>query len=251
MMKVIFAGPSIAGLSPEDMRGLCVRPPAKCGDIYEAAQDGATLIGLIDGLFETCRSPWHKEILHALANGLEVLGASSIGAIRAAELRPFGMIGIGVVTRLFARGTLTRDDEVALLHGPAETGYLPLTEALVNMRVTLRRATRSGLISRDEERSLLHVAQSMFYKDRTYESLLASIGGCLSQHSLDLLTGWLPSNKVDAKRDDAVRLIQVVRRSSRLKKRRSNPSFVPTLFWREFISAGPHAPFPLEQATSR
>ena len=41
-------------------------------------------------------------------------------------------------TRIFATAVLEDDDEVAVLHGPEELGYPPLTEAMVNIRATLR-----------------------------------------------------------------------------------------------------------------
>ncbi|MFI0217575.1 TfuA-like protein [Streptomyces lydicus] len=41
---------------------------------------------------------------------------------------------------------LTTDDEVALLHGPADERYRPLSEALVNIRATLRLCIQDGLL---------------------------------------------------------------------------------------------------------
>ena len=50
-----------------------------------------------DGVFHTERSIWHRELLEAVACGIHVIGASSMGALRAAELEPFfnsGAIGL-------------------------------------------------------------------------------------------------------------------------------------------------------------
>ena len=68
---------------------------------------------------------WHKEILWAMAQGIHVFGAASIGALRAAELDAFGMRGIGRIYEAFRDGVLEDDDEVAVLHGPEELGYPP------------------------------------------------------------------------------------------------------------------------------
>ncbi len=54
---------------------------------------------LIDGYFHQVPSVQHKEILYALHQGLAVFGCSSMGALRAAELADFGMVGIGRVFR--------------------------------------------------------------------------------------------------------------------------------------------------------
>jgi hypothetical protein len=63
-----------------------------------------------------------------------VFGAAGIGALRAAELDAVGMRGIGKIFEGYRDGILRDDDEVAVLHGPEELGYPPLTEALVNIR---------------------------------------------------------------------------------------------------------------------
>ena len=52
------------------------------------------------------------------------MGASSMGALRAAELSQFGMVGIGEVYQAFKLGRLEDDDEVAIVHGP-EGSRLP------------------------------------------------------------------------------------------------------------------------------
>ncbi|MFJ6602116.1 TfuA-like protein [Streptomyces lydicus] len=41
---------------------------------------------------------------------------------------------------------LTADDEVPLLHGPADERYRPLSEALVNIRAALRLRIQDGLL---------------------------------------------------------------------------------------------------------
>ena len=91
MTAVMFAGPSLWDMRGKIPEGITVLPPAQCGDLLAAWRNGATRIGLVDGLFGTCRSVWHKEILAVLAAGVPVLGAASLGALRAAECAPFGM----------------------------------------------------------------------------------------------------------------------------------------------------------------
>ena len=80
---------------------------------------------LIDGLFDASPAVRHKELLQLMARGVPVIGAASMGALRAAELAPFGMIGVGRIFTAYAAGALVGDDEVALLHGPEELGWTP------------------------------------------------------------------------------------------------------------------------------
>ena len=117
-------------------------PPAGVGDIARAVRRGPRAIALIDGMFERVLPVWHKEILWAMARGVHVFGAASMGALRAAELHAFGMQGVGRIFEAYRYGELEADDEVAVLHGPADLGFVAVTEALVNVRATLRRARR-------------------------------------------------------------------------------------------------------------
>jgi hypothetical protein len=130
MKAMVFVGPT---LRPEELPGspdLVVLPPVAQGDLYRAAQRRPRAIGIIDGYFDGVLSVWHKEILWAMADGIHVFGSASMGALRAAELHAFGMQGVGQVFSAYCAGTLPPydgrfedDDEVAVIHGPAETGY--------------------------------------------------------------------------------------------------------------------------------
>ena len=150
MTAIVFAGPSLAGADAAMPMDFVLAPPARQGDVYRAAQMRPAAIGIIDGYFEGVPSVWHKEILWALSRGIPVYGSASIGALRAAEMQSCGMIGVGEIFSAYHDGVLEADDEVALLHGPAEAGFLGLTEPLVNVRATCRAAIADGAVA-DEE----------------------------------------------------------------------------------------------------
>jgi hypothetical protein len=212
MRAVIFAGPSLPPHARPD-RGLDIdwRPPVRQGELYRAALDRPAVIGVIDGYFEVTPTVWHKEILWAMAQGIHVFGSASIGALRAAELDTFGMKGIGQIYEDFRDGVLEDDDEVAVLHGPEELGYPPLTEAMVNIRATLAAATRDGIVSRGAAMNLTAIAKQLFYKDRTYEAMLQSaVEFGINADELTRLTGWLPQGRVDQKRSDAEVMLDAI-----------------------------------------
>ena len=119
----VFTGPSLAAEAVARHAGLICLPPARQGDILRVARQQPVVIGLIDGVFDGSTAPWHKEILWALQQGIHVFGAASMGALRAAELHPFGMRGVGRIFEAYRDGLLEDDDEVAVLHGPAEMGH--------------------------------------------------------------------------------------------------------------------------------
>ena len=62
-------------------------------------------VGIIDGYFQQVPSVWHKEILWAMAQGVHVFGSASMGALRAAELAPFGMRGVGLIFEAYRDGS--------------------------------------------------------------------------------------------------------------------------------------------------
>lgn len=173
MRPVVFAGPSLHGVQRSETTKVDLRPPANCGDVLRAVAEGRTIIGLIDGGFEQGPAVWHKEILEAIALGCTVYGASSMGALRAAELRNYGMIGIGQVFDDYASGRRTSDADVAVIYGPGELGYPPLNLSLVEMEdVIAGLMIADGFDSMTAEQ-LMQTGRSMFFKERTWDGLLS------------------------------------------------------------------------------
>jgi len=208
-MKVLFAGPSLYGTEwvaerEHEVEGVLCRPPAAQGDITRAVLEGATVIGLIDGRYEDVAAVWHKEILFALESDVRVYGAASMGALRAAECAPFGMIGIGAVFARYASGELADDAAVAQIHAPTELGSVPLTEALVNVEASIARFLELRAISGDEALALCHAARRLFFKKRTWKEILsrADLGSARCQRLGELIRRC----KVDVKREDALAL---------------------------------------------
>jgi hypothetical protein len=211
MRAAIFAGPSL----PPNLRpanpAIEWHPPVRQGELYRAALTRPAVIGVVDGYFEVTPTVWHKEILWAMAQGIHVFGAASIGALRAAELDRFGMRGIGRIYRDFRGGVLEDDDEVAMLHGPEEIGYPPVTEAMVNIRATLAGAARDGVVATAIAAELTAIAKSLFYKERTYRAMLdAARAPGLDTAGLVRLEEWLPAGRVDQKRLDTLAMLDAI-----------------------------------------
>ena len=147
MSVCIFVGPTLSREAVVSVLDAQCLPPAAQGDVYRAARLRPRAIGIIDGYFSGAPSVWHKEILWALSQGIAVFGSSSMGALRAAELHSFGMRGVGRIFEWFRDGVLEDDDEVAVVHGPAELGFAGASEPMVNVRATLARAVAEGVIT--------------------------------------------------------------------------------------------------------
>jgi hypothetical protein len=230
---IIFVGPSLGTPNPALAERIDFRGPAACGDIARAALEQPVAIGLLDGLLETSASVWHKEIIFALTKGIAVFGASSMGALRAAELAPFGMVGIGEVFRLFRNGVLEDDDEVVLQHGPAELGFVSLSEAMINIRATAQSAAAAGVLTVADAVTLCRVAKGLYYKDRSWEGIVhLAKGAGVSPSALDNLIAWLPANAIDVKRRDALALVETMLEWIPNREPRENlPVLSHTIYW--------------------
>src|SRR5437762_3780307 len=88
---LVFLGPTLRLAEAQAALDAIYLQPAAQGDIVLAAHAfRPRAMVLIDGLFEDRPAVRHKEILWAMAQGIVVIGAASIGALRAAELSSFG-----------------------------------------------------------------------------------------------------------------------------------------------------------------
>jgi hypothetical protein len=231
-MKVVFAGPSLHQAAV-DWGEIDPRPPASQGDLYLATQQGASVIGLIDGYFGESASVWHKEILFALGKGVRLVGGASMGALRAVECAAFGMEPVGWIAERYAAGDLDDDSLVALTHGPAEIGFAPFTDALVDMLATIAILLGSGAIDAAEEGRLAAAARAVFFQHRTIETVLEAAGMAGRRGEL---TGAYRSMFRSVKRDDALAVVDRVR--SLPDSRGPVPAWrmeePPT--WRQFIA---------------
>lgn len=207
---VVFAGPSLPPESRPSNPAFEWRAPAIAGDAYALGDARPRAVVLIDGLFDDWPAIRHKELLHLVGLGIPVIGGASMGALRAAELHRFGMIGVGRIFAAFAAGRLDADDEVAVLHGPAGLDWASLTEPLVNVRATLLSAARQRILDFAAARGLLEAARAMFYKERTWQTLLGrpAVRAEIVGARLDEFERWLPHGYVDLKRIDALSCLE-------------------------------------------
>jgi hypothetical protein len=210
MKAIIFSGPSLPTASIATV-GLEWRPPLRQGDLYRASLEAPTALGVIDGFFDTTPTVWHEEILFALDQGIAVYGAASIGALRAAELDVFGMRGIGVIYEWFRDEKLQDDDEVAVLSGPLELGFQPLSEPMVNIRATIENMMSRRSLNAEIGQLIIDVAKSLFFKQRTWDAIFANLYQHLSRRDAMELERIVRAHYVDQKRADAILLLETLK----------------------------------------
>ena len=212
MNACVFTGPTISPTEARRHLDALYLPPAAEGDVYRAALKEPRAIGIIDGYFHFTPAVRHKEILWAMSRGIHVFGSASMGALRAAELLAFGMEGVGAIFEMYRDNILEDDDEVALVHAPAEMDFRAGSEAMVNIRQTLEKAKRLGVISPDAQMKLEQLAKNTFYPERTCSLLLSQARRSgLSDKDATALEQWLPAGQVNQKREDAIAMLQLMR----------------------------------------
>jgi hypothetical protein len=211
---VVFLGPTVAAAEAQSVLPHAdYRPPVSQGDIFSMlGADGPDAIGIVDGLFYQDLPVWHKEILHALASGVAVYGASSMGALRAAECAPFGMVGVGAIFEAYASGDLADDDEVAVAHGGPETGWHSHTEPMVNLRATMHRAVNERRIAPALSERFLSFAKQLWFPERTRQLLMERADAWAeSEEDAAAVRRAVEADYVDQKRLDALKLLEVLR----------------------------------------
>jgi hypothetical protein len=209
----MFVGPTLPDAADTTVgSGLRLLPPVAAGDLLRLPLEAGDVVGIVDGYFHQARAIRHKEILEVLGRGVRVLGASSMGALRAAELDDFGMDGVGRIYQDYTAGILDADDEVTLLHGPAESAYPPFSVPLVNIRATLAMAISAGVCSAELADQIVSALTGIPYPKRSYQRVIA-IGKDLGAEAetLTALRDFCATRAVDRKRTDALALVEALR----------------------------------------
>lgn len=170
---LVYLGPSLSlDRAKEILPGAIYLPPAKQGDITsDLVNHNPVRMILLDSEIHQNLSPWHKELVYALQypSVKAIYGASSMGALRAAELDYLGMIGIGQIYEWFRDGIIEDDAEVALNYSQSGSKYHALTVPLVDIRAGTEHYEREfpDQPVAKAARQFLKKMAGIYYMDRT------------------------------------------------------------------------------------
>ena len=178
----IFAGPS---RSPHLILGTARGfPPARAGDLSDAADSGFSHIVLADTLFLDA-PPNHREIIAVMRRGITIYGCSSAGALRAIELTNYGMIGHGIVYDLYRARRLSDDGELACV---LDDNYRAVTPSLLEIRYYLGYLLTLGFSPPAVARTF-EALSSVYYMKRDYEVVRGIVAEHLYPGGLQLPKG--------------------------------------------------------------
>lgn len=211
---IAFLGPSLSWEEAERLApGIVLLPPASLGDVISAVvRYEPHAIALIDGNFMQTMAVFHNELIDAMSRGIWLIGASSMGALRAAECAEFGMMPVGSVADDFLTGRLTDDDEVALVHADQESGFRPLSDAMVEVRATIAAAVEAGLLGSSEAAALVALQKQRWFPERSLAGVPGDAQRVLGMDDRRVadLRDFVRRQRVAVKSDDARLALQVL-----------------------------------------
>jgi TfuA protein len=212
MLKpVIFLGPTLSIEKAKEILDADYRLPAKKGDLLRLIPSPVKFVGLIDGYFLQDYPPTPIEVYNLLRKkNVKVFGSSSLGALRAVELKKFGMIGIGKIFNLYLNGIIDSDDEVAVTF-TGYTGYK--SEALIDIRYNLFLAYKNKLIDKGTKNIILKIAKRTYFPYRTYNDILNKSKQVLPQKKKQLedLEEFVSKKRISLKERDAIELLNRIK----------------------------------------
>lgn len=211
---VIFLGPSLSRQKAKNILEADYRPPAKKGDLLRLADltKDIAMVGLVDGFFLQDYPPTPIEVYQlATKKNILLVGAASLGALRAVELEKFGMIGIGKIFELYKTGKIDGDDEVAVTF--EEGRHTLQSEAMIDIRFNLFIARRKGIIDESTKRQITKVAKNVYFPFRNYTDILdlSKRQYPLSDSYIESFRAYITSNRESLKERDTIKLLKYIR----------------------------------------
>jgi hypothetical protein len=126
--------------------------------------------------------------------GVVVIGASSMGALRAAELEQFGMQGFGKIFNAYKNLEIDGDDEVSISHSE---DFKHQSIPLINLRFSLNQAIKKNIISKENANKVITETKNKPYYERSLN--------CVKNKKLKT---WLQTNYIDQKNLDSIGLLE-------------------------------------------
>jgi TfuA protein len=139
--------------------------PLARGDLLKAIKDECNVVIIIDGKFHHSLSVSPSEIMDGLRAGIRIYGSSSMGAMRACELEPYGMMGYGEIFNLIKAQRAFRDDLLGQVFMPdaPDRAHLAFIDVYFNCE-TLR---KQGKLRADDVRRVTKLYSSLHYSERS------------------------------------------------------------------------------------
>jgi hypothetical protein len=200
---IVFTGLSLSLADARTILPAEIRPPVRSGDLDQLA-DGR-IVAIIDGVLDADCILSIGEIRRALERGIKLLGAASLGALRAHETRPNGMEGYGWVYEAYCSGRIVGTEEISVIFDPLSCR--PLTIPLVNVRYCLEQFARRGAITDHEARAAMTALKAQPMEERNCRTVLLRLAGSIGRQRLKTALSSAAGMKSNIKQRDALQLL--------------------------------------------
>jgi TfuA protein len=214
---IVYLGPTLSREEATKILDADYRDPAKKGDFLMLSRDTdeKKYVGFVDGVFLHDYPPSPIEVYHlATRKNIELIGAASLGALRAVELEKFGMKGIGKIFQLYKNGIINADDEVAVTF--VRENNILQSEAMIDIRFNLFLAYKKGIITNQTKKRFAKIAKNIYFPFRNYEDIIK-----LTQQQFPSINNELESfrryilkNRDSLKARDAIKLLKYLKTMS-------------------------------------
>lgn len=214
---IVYLGPTLSRDEAIKILDADYRDPAKKGDFLMLSRDSdeKKYVGFVDGVFLHDYPPSPIEVYHlATRKNIELIGAASLGALRAVELEKFGMKGIGKIFQLYKNGIINADDEVAVTF-VRESNILQ-SEAMIDIRFNLFLAYKKGIITNQTKKRFAKIAKNIYFPFRNYEDIikLTQQQFPLIHNELESFRRYILKNRDSLKARDAIKLLKYLKTMS-------------------------------------
>lgn len=143
--------------------------PIKRGQLLTDIKSGYHIIGIIDGFFLNHLAVTPSEIIDCIRCGVKIFGASSMGAIRAADLDSIGMIGIGKIYDLIKKDDSFEDDFLGQTF--LEEEYFKTSAPFINVYYNLKKMKELNIITQEVFIFSVKSYRNMHYSERSTSKL--------------------------------------------------------------------------------
>jgi len=214
---IVYLGPTLSREEAIKILDADYRDPAKKGDFLMLSQDSdeKKYVGFVDGVFLHDYPPSPIEVYHlATRKNIELIGAASLGALRAVELEKFGMKGIGKIFQLYKNGIINADDEVAVTF--VRENNILQSEAMIDIRFNLFLAYKKGIITNQTKKRFAKIAKNIYFPFRNYEDIIKLTQQQFPSihNELDSFRSYILKNRDSLKARDAIKLLKYLKTMS-------------------------------------
>lgn len=190
--------------------------PIKRRDVWLDIKQGYHVLGIVDGEFLQNLAVSPSEIADAMRCGIKVYGSSSMGAMRAAELREYGMIGVGRIFEHIRDADYFKDDHLGQLFADGAGSKFSLP--FLDLKLGIEDLSEKGKVGKEDAAVVIRLYEQLHFSERSFSALRASLRKADRDDLAKLLAG-LERQISSAKQRDGLLLLNKIKQDLQLTAR--------------------------------